>query len=280
MSDGALRIVPGGDRSPPQRSIAVTGGKGGVGKSTVAINLAVALAQRHASTLLVDSDLGMADLNLLLGVAPQKSLLDALAGGEPEEVLVPVHGIHLLPALNGSFLLATLGPAGQARILEIISSLMHRFDSLVIDVAAGIGLSQSTFGSAACDAIVVVNPEPLSMADAYACIKVLSVERQVDHVYILPNRVSSPFEADEVVERLGALVSRFLDVSLTRLPAIPADPLIGESARQGVPLLTYRPQCAAARAFRQVERALARPRPTAGRTGRPRGDSPVQGEPQ
>lgn len=279
MNDRALRLITG-STSPPQRSLAVTGGKGGVGKSTVAINLAVALAQQSASTLLVDSDLGMADLNLLLGVAPQKSLLDALAGTEPESVLVPVHGIHLLPALNGSYLLATLGPTGQTRILQIIAALMHRFDSLVIDVAAGIGLPQSTFGSAACDTIVVVNPEPLSMADAYACIKVLAVERKVDHVYVLPNRVTSPFEAEDLVGRLSALVARFLDVEISPLPPIPADPMIGESARVGVPLLSYRPQCAAARAFRQVERALARPVPPPRRPTWASPESPVQGESQ
>jgi flagellar biosynthesis protein FlhG len=257
---GPLRVVqgfsPDEDIAPPRRSVAITGGKGGVGKSTVALNLAVALAEQKALTLLVDSDLGMADLNLLLGVAPQRSMLDALAGVSLEEVLVRVHGISLLPALNGSYLLATLGPTGQARILDLIGSLMLRFDSLVIDVAAGIGLSQTTFGSAAYDSIVVVNPEPLSMADAYACIKVLAVERKLEHLYLLPNRVASRFEADELVSRLGELVSRFLDIELTALPSIPADPMVGEAARRGIPLITYQPHCPAARAFRQVERAL------------------------
>ena len=120
MSDQAatLRVIQG-DRAPkatpsiPRRSIAVTGGKGGVGKSTIALNLAIAYSQLGARTLMVDTDLGMADLNLLLGVAPQKSLLDALGGTPIEEVLVSAHGIQLLPALNGSYLLSTIGPTAQ-----------------------------------------------------------------------------------------------------------------------------------------------------------------------
>lgn len=289
MSDKSepLRLVPGPGRDqtpPPRRSLAVTGGKGGVGKSTVAINLALALSLQRSRTLLVDTDLGMADLNLLLGVAPEKSLLDALAGAPLDEVLVNVHGIHLLPALNGSYLLATLGPSGQGRILALVTSLMERFDSLVIDVAAGIGVGQTTFGSAAADAIVVVNPEPLSMADAYACIKVLAVERKLEHVYVLPNRVSSRYEADELVQSLGALVRRFLDIELTALPPIPADSAVAESARVGIPLLAYRPDSPAARAFRQVERALQQratpPRPN-GRAISWRGvPVPAQGEPR
>jgi flagellar biosynthesis protein FlhG len=280
-----LRLVPGlaRDPSPPRKSIAITGGKGGAGKSTVALNLAQALAQQRARTLLVDTDLGMADLNLLLGVAPDKSLLDALAGAELQDVLIEVHGIHLMPALNGSYLLATLGPSGQGRILNLIAQAMEHFDSLVIDVAAGIGVNQTTFGSAGNDTIVVVNPEPLSMADAYACIKVLAVERHLAHVYVLPNRVTSRFEADELVHSLGVLVRRFLDIELTPLPSIPADPAVGESARVGIPLLVYRPDSPAACAFRQVERALSNP--TCHRPGSRaiawRGASvPAQGEPR
>ncbi len=278
-----LRLVPSIARElePPRRSLAVTGGKGGVGKSTVALNLALALAQQRAETLLVDADLGMADLNLLLGLAPERSLLDALAGVSPQEVLIAVHGIHLLPALNGSYLLATLGPTGQNRILALIESLMERFDSLVIDVAAGIGVAQSSFASAASDAIVVVNPEPLSMADAYACIKVLAIDRKLEHVYVLPNRVASRFEADELTNSLSALVRRFLEIELTALPPIPADPAVSESARIGVPLLAYRPDSPAARAFRQVERALAPKSKSGSRVISWRGAPvPAQGEPR
>src|SRR5262245_63783571 len=113
MTDQAatLRVINGGSKAAPaRRAIAVSGGKGGVGKSTIALNLAIAYAQAGARTLMVDTDLGMADLNLLLGVAPEKSLLDALGGTPVEDVLVSAHGISLLPALNGSYLLSTVGP--------------------------------------------------------------------------------------------------------------------------------------------------------------------------
>jgi flagellar biosynthesis protein FlhG len=246
-------IVP----ATPRRAIAVSGGKGGVGKSTIAVNLAIAYAQLGARTLVVDTDLGMADLNLLLGVAPNKSLLDVLGGTPVEEVLVQAHGIDLLPALNGSYLLATVGPATQQRILDVITSLASRFDTLVVDVAAGIGQSQTTFAGATTDAIVVVNPEPLSMADAYACLKTLAIQQRVRHAYVLPNRVSSRTQADELCGRLRALVTRFLDIEITSLPFVPADLCVAEAAQCGTPLLVHAPGSPAARAIRQLPRALS-----------------------
>ncbi len=243
--------------SIPRGSIAVTGGKGGIGKSTIALNLALAYAQRGARTLVVDTDLGMADLNLLLGVAPDKSLLDALGGTPLDEVLVDVHGIQLLPALNGSYLLATIGSAAQRRVLDLIGSLAERFDALIVDVAAGVGQVQATFAGATSDVVVVVNPEPLSMADAYACLKVLAVEQGVDHAYVLPNRVSSRAQADEITTRLGALVARFLDIEVTNLPPIPADPTVADCSHLGIPLMIHAPEAPAARAIRRLTHLLS-----------------------
>jgi flagellar biosynthesis protein FlhG len=256
----SLRVIRG-DAEPPaaarrERVVAVTGGKGGVGKSTIALGLATAYAQDGARTLMVDTDLGMADLNLLLGVAPQRSLLDALEGVPVEDVLVAAHGLQLLPAQNGSFALATMSDRARARALELCRQLSDRFDTLVFDIAGGIGAHQAGFAAAAADRVVVVNPEPLSMADAYACLKVLVNEHGVRTAYVVPNRVVGRSQGEEIVLRLTDLVNRFLDLRLIALPAIPADPAVAEAAAHGVPLLRHRPDSPAARAIRRVARAL------------------------
>ncbi|MGN6105092.1 MAG: MinD/ParA family ATP-binding protein, partial [Kofleriaceae bacterium] len=256
-----LRVIRGGKPtkiSPeaPHRAIAVSGGKGGVGKSTIALNLALAYAQAGARTLMVDTDLGMADLNLLLGVAPEKSILDALGGTPLEQILVSAHGIQLLPALNGSYLLSTIGPAAQRHVLDLVRSLSSSFDMCLIDVAAGIGQVQTAFAGATGDAVVVVNPEPLSMADAYACLKVLAVEQGVTHAFVVPNRVTSRSQSDEILQRLTALVHRFLDLEITAMAPIPADPCVAEAAQIGVPLLVHAPESPAARAIRQLARSI------------------------
>ena len=258
----SLRLVHGtggASTAPPirrERALAVTGGKGGVGKSTVAVGLAAAYAVDGARTLMVDADLGMADLNLLLGVAPQRTMLDALAGAPIDEVLVAAHGLHLLPAANGNLELATMGPQARARATAIVTELRERFDTVVIDIAAGIGHQQSAFTRTARDCVVVVNPEPLSMADSYACLKVLATEHGLDTAYVVPNRVTSRQQADDVVGRLGDLVARFLDLTLVPMPHVPADPAVVEAAHYGIPLIRHRPDAPAARALRRLARAL------------------------
>ncbi len=238
------------------RAIAVTGGKGGVGKSALAVNLAVAYAGLGARTLLVDGDLGMADLNLLLGVAPERSALDVLQGMPVDQALVAAHGLHLLPALNGCFQLENMSGDSRVRLLDAIDGLADRFDTLVMDIGAGIGRNQIEMAGALPTVVVVATPEPLALADAYACIKVLSRKQHLRHAYVLPNRVRNQDEGDEVVSRLNSLVTRFLDFNLLALPAIPFDPVVPDAAAQGQPVVLSHPDAPASRAIRMAARRL------------------------
>lgn len=243
-------------RTQRDRTIAVTGGKGGVGKSTISVNLSVAYARQGARTLTIDADLGMADLNLLLGVAPERSLLDVLRGTPIEDVLLDCHGISLLPALNGSYALATMDAQTRHALFASIDTLGDRFDTLVVDVAAGIGENAIAFAGAVADPVIVATAEPLSLADAYSCLKVLATRQHVEHAFILPNKVRSPTEADDIVGRLESLVARFLGIQITALPGVPRDSAVPEAAAAGVPLVRYRPDSPAARAIKQVARRL------------------------
>jgi flagellar biosynthesis protein FlhG len=250
--DGSVAAL---ERNRP-RALAVTGGKGGVGKSTIAVNLAVSYASRGSRTLAVDGDLGMADLNLLLGLAPGRSLLDVLDGAPVSEVLVSAHGIDLLPALNGSHRLANLTPAERARLISAIESALPDYDTLVIDIPAGIGETAMTLASSAADVVVVTTPEPLALADAYACMKVLATRYGLRRCFLLPNSVRSPSQAEEIVGRLKVLVDRFLGIEMVPLPAVPRDEGISDAAAAGVPMVLYQPESPASRAIKRAARHL------------------------
>lgn len=248
------RIVP--LRFRRERAISITGGKGGVGKSTIAANLAVAYGQQGARALAVDADLGMADLNLLMGVAPARTLVDVVAGHDVSDVLVEAHGIHLLPALNGSDALEHMDGDTMLRVFRAISSLDNRFDTLIVDVGAGVGTNPTTFAGAVADVVVVATPEPLSLADAYASIKVLSLRQKVRRAFVLPNRVRSPNEANEVFAKLNTLVMRFLEVELVQLPELPYDAQVADAAVTGRPFILTNPDAPASRAIRRIARRI------------------------
>jgi flagellar biosynthesis protein FlhG len=239
-------------RPPRRRLISVTGGKGGVGKSTIAINLAATYAARGSDVVAFDGDFGMADLNLLLGVAPERSMLDLLAGRSLEEVMVAAHGIHLLPGANGSHRLANLEIEEREHLLDCLALLKERFDTVVVDTAAGIQEDTVALAAAAADVIVVATPEPLSLADAYACLKMLATRHAVKRALLLPNAVRCEREAEEIVVQLSALVRRFLPIELFVLPSIPYDPVVRDAGAKGLPLIIERPESPASRAIQRV----------------------------
>lgn len=260
QADGLRRISGNGSVTPLDRprarTVAVTGGKGGVGKSTVALNLAVSWARRGSRTLTIDGDLGMADLNLLLGLAPERSLADVLDGAPIEDVLIAAHGIDLVPALNGSHRLANLDESARRTIIGAVNGLCERYDTIVVDTPAGIGETAMTLAGSAADVVVVTTPEPLSLADAYACLKVLTMRHGLTRAFVVPNAVRSPSQGEEVVARLQGLVDRFLGITLVPLPAVPWDAAVGPAAASGVPLVIHSTDSPAARALRRVAQRL------------------------
>lgn len=250
---GAVLTLP---TPPRQRVLAVSGGKGGVGKSTIAVNLACTFAASGSRTLAFDGDLGMADLNLLLGVAPGKTLLDLLEGAPAAEVLIKAHNLELLPALYGSSALANLDARRRAALRERITELTQAFHTTIIDTGAGLGHDTMQLAAGARDVIVVATPEPLSLADAYACLKVLSLQHGVQRALLLPNNVRSEAEAQNIAMQLGKLVDRFLDLEVITLPHVPHDPALREAALDGTPVVLARPDGPTARALKRVARAL------------------------
>lgn len=251
------------------RVVAVTGGKGGVGKSFVAVNLAAAWAAGGARTLVVDADFGMADLNLMLGVAPERSVMDLLYGTAIEDVLVRTHGVDLLPGLNGSTTLANMGRPERLAVLAAINSLEGSYDACVIDAPPGIGDTGVDMATVASHIVVVLSPEPVSLADAYACCKAMCIRHELSRAYVVANGVDSADEAAECFERLRAIVDRFLGVELVALPFIRRDAAVTRSCALGRPLVCEQPDSPAARAIKAIAASLGRAEPSASRSAMP-----------
>ncbi len=259
------------DRRPERacRVITVTSGKGGVGKTNVAGNLAVAFSLRGSRVLVIDGDLGTADLNMVYGVAPRLSLLDVLSGERSitEVVADGPGGVRLLPACAASFRMANLNDEERRLMWAAIGQLEGSYDVIVVDTGAGIGATSMTFAAAADQPILVVTPEPPSIADGYAVAKVLSSRLGVRRLWVLPNQVSGAREAHATFSRLATLVGRFLELSLLEVGHVPIDRCVPWAVRAGRPFQLLSPDAPAARGLRSVAQRLLSDNPVTMRSG-------------
>lgn len=245
----------------PVRTLAVTGGKGGVGKTNISANLSVALSGMGQRTLLLDADLGLANVDVLLGLSPQRTLADLVAGRcELDEVIIEgPGGVLVVPAASGRRHMAELRPAEHAGLVNVFNDLQRDLDLLVVDTAAGISDSVLTFCQAAQDALIVVCDEPASITDAYALIKVLARERGVDRVQVVANMVRSPQEGRNLHDKLSRVCERFIGgVSLNYLGAVPQCEWLRMAVqRQQAVVLAY-PGSPSARALVEIARRISR----------------------
>ena len=234
--------------------IAVSGGKGGIGKSNVSVNLAVGLAKLGRSVMLLDADLGMANIDIMLGIQPEYDLQHVISGQcTLEEVIFDgPFGIKIIPASTGIGKMADLSVEAQGNIIRAFDDIPLDIDVLIIDTAAGISNSVISFTKSAQEIFVVVCDEPASITDAYSLIKVLNVEHGVKSFQILPNMVKNADHGKKLFRKLANVTDIYLDVSLGLLGSIPMDEKLRTAVRNQSAVVEAYPNCAASIAFQQI----------------------------
>lgn len=242
----------------PSRVISFTSGKGGVGKSSLVVNSAVALAQIGRSVLLIDADLGLANVNVLLGLRPSHTLNDVFEGRKSltEIMLEGPEGIAIIPAASGVESICNLSAERRLMLLDAVEKVAKSFDYILIDTQAGIGPDVMYFNSAAGEIICVITSEPTSLTDAYALIKVLSQNYGEREFKVIANNVSSEKAGFQAFSRLQRAVERFLHVSLDYLGYVPSDRYLCEAVRAQEPFLKLFPSSAAGVAISSLVRKL------------------------
>lgn len=241
-------------KANPVRVLAVTSGKGGVGKTNISVNLAVSLAQIGRRVMVMDADLGLANLDVMLGLHPQYNLSHVLNGQRTlEEILLTgPAGIRVVPAASGIQNMAELEPAQHAGLIRAFSELSHTMDVLIIDTAAGISDSVISFSKAAQEVLVVVCDEPASLTDAYALIKLLSREHELFRFRIVANMAGSAQEGRELFKKLTRVTDKFLDVMLDFVGVVPYDEYLRKSVRKQRAVVEAFPRSKASIAFKEM----------------------------
>lgn len=240
------------------RVIAVSSGKGGVGKTNSVVNLAVAFAKQGKKVLLLDADLGLGNVDVLLGLAPRYNIGHVLRGEKSlEEILVDgPAGIKILPASSGIHELTDLDAEQRLVLCSYLEDLDLDMDLMIIDTGAGISSNVLFFNTAAQDIVVVVSPEPTSLTDAYALIKVLNKKHGERSFKVLVNQAKNDREAKEVYRKLSLAAERFLSVSVDYLGFVPFDANVQQAVVRQRAVTDLYPNSRASAGFSAVAREI------------------------
>lgn len=242
------------DQHKPVKVIAVTGGKGGVGKTNVSVNLSLAMADMGHRTVLMDADLGLANVDVLLGLRPQRTIADVLDGecGLQDVMLSVNDNLSIVPASSGTQEMTALSPHEHAELIHAFNSVADDVDVLVVDTAAGISDSVISFIKAAQEVLVVVCDEPTSITDAYALIKLLNRDYRMTRFRVLANMVRSEQEGRNMFGKLLTVTDRFLDVTLQYVGSIPYDENVRKAVQRQVAVLQAFPKSKVSLAYKQL----------------------------
>jgi flagellar biosynthesis protein FlhG len=202
----------------------------------------------------VDGDLGLANVDVLLGLEVKATVRDILdQGADPQKTVVAVHpAVGVLPASSGVPEMANLGPEDQALLGEVLRSVAATFDHVLVDTAAGLGPAVLWFNTLADYSLVVVTPDPTALTDAYALIKVMAQHYEHRHFQVILNSVQGEREARKTFETLAQAAARFLNLHLDYLGSVPLDLAVKRALRAQAPFLEQFPQCRASRALETI----------------------------
>lgn len=259
QADGLREVMKGHRRSAhPLRVIGITSGKGGVGKTNLAANLAIIAAKQGQRVLIIDADIGLANVEILFGLKPKFHLGHLMEGDiSARDVLAHApHGVKVLPAGNGLQQLTRLDDAQRFRLVTALEELENEFDVVLIDSGAGIGDNVLFFVGAAQEALLVVSPEPTSLTDAYATLKVLCQDAGVRYFDVVVNQAGNEAIARDIFQKLSAVAGRFLDARVRWLGWLPRDENVHRAVMAQKPLIDLFPGSPATRALNGVADAL------------------------
>lgn len=234
--------------------LAVTGGKGGVGKTSVSLNTAIALAQIGQKVLVLDADLGLANCDVMLGLRVEKNLSHVISGeAELDDILVEgPHGIKIVPATSGTVDMVDLSPTQHAGLIRAFSEMQTPVDIFIVDTAAGISDMVLSFSRASQELLVVVCDEPTSITDAYALIKILNRDHGVNRFKVVANMVRSMKEGQDLFKKLSLVTDRFLDVTLELTAIIPFDDNLRKAVRRQRAIVDAFPRSPSSVAFKTL----------------------------
>ncbi len=225
------------------RTIAITSGKGGVGKTSVAVSLSIALARGGSSVTLLDADLGLANINVILGIIPKYNLYHVIKGQKKlKDIVIEVpEGIKIIAGASGFHQLANLDPKQRNEFIGSVSEL-DSDDYMIVDTGAGVSQNVLSFVMAADEILVVTTPEPTAITDAYGIIKSIAAQSPDKLIKIIVNRVQSVAEGNRVAQRVINIAGQFLNIKVENLGFIFDDIYVSKSVRNQKPFIVSYPK--------------------------------------
>lgn len=265
MADIRHETNPAQSFSPPgiPRVLAITGGKGGVGKTLTTANLGLCFARLGMRTLLIDGDFGLANLDVVMNLRPRMTLDDVLSGEcELSDIIMTgPEGVRVIPSSSGVLKMPELGRTQKLVLLDQIESLTEEFDIVLIDTPAGVSKTVQYWTSSAAEVVLVVTPEPTSLADGYATMKVLAQTTRETSFRLMVNMARTEDEGLRVYEKLSGLADEYLKVKVEYLGCVCLDEAMRASVRERIPCVTRYPFSQASKGMRAVaSQILAEPR--------------------